>query len=127
MRPINGLVQDIGWLLLGKVRLSDACNRSGNQCSSIIVKWGRFKGVEEYLEDQSPLKIRHFMWRAAKDALPSKQNLARRKIAIDETCSLCDEQQESVMHVLWLCDQAKAVWKSVPSCARMYQIGRAHV
>ena len=62
-----------------------------------------------------PPKIKHFMWRAANDALPSKQNLARRKIALDETCSLSDEQQESVMHVLWLCDQAKAMWKSVPS------------
>lgn len=72
---------------------------------------------------RAPPKIRHFMWRAAKDALPSKQNLARRKIALDETCSLCDEQQESVMHVLWLCDQAKAVWKSVPSFTRMYQTG----
>ena len=63
------------------------------------------------------------MWRAAKDALPSKQNLVRRKIAVDENCSLCDEQQESVMHVLWLCDQAKAVWKSVPSFTRIYQTG----
>ena len=47
------------WLLLGKVHLSDACNR-GNQCISIIVKWGRFKGVEEYLEDQSAPKNQAF-------------------------------------------------------------------
>ena len=72
---------------------------------------------------RAPPKVRHFMWRAARDPLPLKQNLARWKIALDETCSLCDKQQESVMHVLWVCDQAKDVWKSVPSFSRLYQTG----
>ena len=40
---------------------------------------------------RAPPKIKHFMWRAAKDSLPSKQNIARRKIPIDETCSLCED------------------------------------
>ena len=72
---------------------------------------------------RAPPKVRHFMWRAARDSLPSKQNLARRKIALDKTCLLCDEQQESIMHVLRVCDQAKAVWKSVPSFSQLYQTG----
>jgi len=41
---------------------------------------------------RAPQKIKHFMWREAKDSLPSKQNLVRLKIPLDETCSLCDEQ-----------------------------------
>ena len=72
---------------------------------------------------KAPPRIKHFMWRAAKDSLPSKRNIAQRKIPIDETCSLCEEQQESVMHALWLCNQAKAVWKFVPSFSRLYQTG----
>jgi len=70
-----------------------------------------------------PPKIRHFMWRLAIDSLPTKQNIARRQIPIDETCSLCDDQKETSMHVIWLCDQAKAVWKSVPSFSHLYQVG----
>lgn len=35
--------------------------------------------------------------------------------------SLCNEHQESILHALWLCDQAKAVWKSVLCFARLYQ------
>ena len=70
-----------------------------------------------------PPKIRHFMWRAVKDSLPTKQNLSRRKIPIDETCSLCEDQQEMGMHAIWLCDQVKVVWKSVPSFSSLYQVG----
>ena len=70
---------------------------------------------------KAPQKIRHFIWRAAKDSLPSRQNLVRWQIKVDETCSLCNEHQESILHALWLCDQAKAVWKSVLCFARLYQ------
>lgn len=66
-------------------------------------------------------KIRHFIWRAAKDSLPTKENLHKRHIPLDVTCSLCHEQQETLMHALWLCDQAKAVWKSEVSFAVMYK------
>ena len=52
----------------------------------------------------SPTKIRHFMWRAAKDSLPTKQNLRARHVPVDETYELCGEQKETLMHSLWLCD-----------------------
>lgn len=35
-------------------------------------------------------KIKHFIWRAVNDSLSTKQNLARRQIPVDETCSLCE-------------------------------------
>lgn len=57
----------------------------------------------------APQRIEHFIWRAANDSLPTKQNLVRRKIPVDETCSLCNDYQETKMHALWLCDQAKSV------------------
>uniref|UniRef100_A0A7N2LPB7 Reverse transcriptase zinc-binding domain-containing protein n=1 Tax=Quercus lobata TaxID=97700 RepID=A0A7N2LPB7_QUELO len=55
-----------------------------------------------------PNKIRHFLWRAAKDSFPTKQNLRLRHIPIDDTCDGCSDQSESLMHCLWLCDQARA-------------------
>ena len=70
---------------------------------------------------RTPQKIKHFIWRAVKDSLPTKQNLVRRQIPVDETCSFCEEHQETILHVLWLCDHAKAVWKLGFSFAKLYQ------
>ena len=73
---LPGLVQDIGWLLLGKVRLSDACNR-GNQCKHLI---------EEYLEDQSTPKNQAFHVESSQGCFTFKtefsatKNRCRRKL-----------------------------------------------
>ena len=69
---------------------------------------------------KTPQKIKHFIWRAAKDSLPTKHNLVRRQIPVDKTCSFCDDHQETILHVLWLCDHAKAVWKSCFYFAQLY-------
>ena len=70
---------------------------------------------------QSPTKIRYFMWRAARDSLSTKQNLRAGHVLVDETCELCGEQKETLMHSLWLCDQAQYVWQSDPSFFSLYQ------
>ena len=59
-------------------------------------------------------KVCHFLWRAAKDSLPTKLNLRLRHIPLDDTCEGCNDQSESLLHCLWLCDQARSVWMSDP-------------
>ncbi|KAK9991527.1 hypothetical protein SO802_026512 [Lithocarpus litseifolius] len=61
-----------------------------------------------------PKKVCHFLWRAAKDSLPTKQNLRLRHIPLDDTCEGCNDHSESLLHCLWLCDQARFVWMSDP-------------
>ena len=61
-----------------------------------------------------PHKIRHFLWRAAKDSLPTKQNLVARHIPIGNVCDGYGDHSESVMHALWLCDQVRSVWMMDP-------------
>ena len=68
-----------------------------------------------------PQRIKHFIWRAVNDSLPTKQNLARRNIPSDVTYSLCDDYQETILHALWLCDQAKSIWKLVPCFFGFYR------
>ena len=51
---------------------------------------------------RAPNKFHHFIWRVVKDSLPTKENLHKRHIPLDVTCSLCDEQQETLMHAIWL-------------------------
>ena len=50
---------------------------------------------------RAPNKIRHFIWTAVKDSLPTKENLQKRHIPLDVTCSLCDEHPETALHALW--------------------------
>ena len=49
-----------------------------------------------------PNKIRHFIWRAAKDSLPMKQNLRAQHLPIGKECDGYGEHTKLIMHFLWL-------------------------
>ena len=51
-----------------------------------------------------PGKIKHFLWKACFDALPTKTNLLKRKILMDAVCPLCSKEPKSVVHALWSCE-----------------------
>ena len=57
-----------------------------------------------------PQKIKHFAWRAGRDILATKSNLAKRRITPNGICDLCGHNEETVSHLLWGCDHAKEVW-----------------
>ena len=57
----------------------------------------------------------------SKNSLPIKQNLKSQHIPMDETCTLCDDYQETLMNYLWLCDHAEFVWKLDPGFNVLYQ------
>ncbi|KAK9984138.1 hypothetical protein SO802_033663 [Lithocarpus litseifolius] len=56
-----------------------------------------------------PSKVKHFLWRACKNALPTKQCLMHRKVIKEDKCDLCGES-ESSGHILWGCKVAKEAW-----------------
>lgn len=58
-----------------------------------------------------PHKVRHFAWKACREALPTKVNLRRRKVLTDDSCEWCKEEPETVGHVLWSCLRAQEVWE----------------
>lgn len=82
--------------MLAKEKLSSELASSNLDSSTQV-----WKGVRRI---RSSNKIKHFIWRA--------ENLCKRQILLDATCSLCEDHQENTLHALWLCDQAQAVWKS---------------
>ncbi|XP_075675023.1 uncharacterized protein LOC142644259 [Castanea sativa] len=53
-----------------------------------------------------PNKIRHFIWRAVKDSLPTKVNLKAQHLPVDDVCEGHGDHAESTLHSLCLCDQA---------------------
>jgi hypothetical protein len=60
-----------------------------------------------------PPKVRHFLWRASHESLPTRQNLHRRHILDDPVCITCNSEPETIIHILWLCSTSQNVWQSV--------------
>ena len=57
-----------------------------------------------------PNKIKHFIWRACNNALPTKSNLACRRIVSLDLCDLCNRELESLLHALWQCKDVAVMW-----------------
>ena len=56
--------------------------------------------------------MKHFIWKAGRDILATKSNLAQRRIIPNGTCELCGHEEETVCHLLWTCDHVEKVWKN---------------
>uniref|UniRef100_A0A2N9IM41 Reverse transcriptase domain-containing protein n=1 Tax=Fagus sylvatica TaxID=28930 RepID=A0A2N9IM41_FAGSY len=61
-----------------------------------------------------PGKIKHFIWRAFHESLPTSHNLFRRKIIPNPFCKVCDQEVETTSHALWTCPMAQNTWALVP-------------
>lgn len=64
-------------------------------------------------------KIRHFLWQACQNALPTRENLYRRKIIPDPLCSICQMEVETTEHILLLCPWTSQIWKAAPRRSTM--------
>ncbi|KAL0012456.1 hypothetical protein SO802_007564 [Lithocarpus litseifolius] len=60
-----------------------------------------------------PNKIKHFVWKACNEALPTKTNLHHRHVADSDICDLCGELPEDTVHALWSCKHIACVWSSL--------------
>lgn len=70
-------------------------------------------------------KVKEFTWRAGRDILPCKVNLARRNVSLDDRCDLCG-REETGLHCLYECKVAKKVWKLAPDLTRFW-MGKSSV
>ena len=62
-------------------------------------------------EASVPNKVRNFLWRVCKNAIPSKMNLVQRKILTEGTCDHCHATSETTLHTLWECPKLSVVWE----------------
>ena len=67
--------------------------------------WKKVWGLEV------PSKVKNFVWRACREALPTRKNLQRRKIVPDGLCDLCKAGEEC-SHALFFCSDVQVIWSS---------------
>ena len=68
--------------------------------------WKKIWGLEV------PNKVKNFVWRACREALPTKANLYRRKIAQDALCDSCKGRSEDGSHSIFFCPNVQVMWQS---------------
>ena len=75
-----------------------------------------------------PNKVRHFMWRVCKEAVPTKYNLMRRKILMEDKYEHCGVDSETALHAVWECAMLDEIWEAVPGFEdrRQYAISRTN-
>lgn len=60
-----------------------------------------------------------FIWKLLNDRLPVKQKLHNWNSEIDDTCTLCNNEVESLEHLFLFCDSAKILWSSINDWANL--------
>ena len=58
---------------------------------------------------RTPNKIKHFIWKARNNALPTMANLYHRHIVTTEICEGCQDRTEDTLHALWFCQEIVCV------------------
>nr|XP_023884104.1 uncharacterized protein LOC111996368 [Quercus suber] len=67
--------------------------------------WRRVWGLK------SQPKVRNFLWQAVKNAIPTKSNLKRHKVMLEDCCEQCNAEVEDLVHALWSCSLLSSVWE----------------
>ena len=57
-----------------------------------------------------PSKVKKFIWRACREALPTRKNLQRRRIVPNGICDLCKAEEEDCSHALFFCSDVHVIW-----------------
>ncbi|XP_058726970.1 uncharacterized protein LOC131598375 [Vicia villosa] len=76
-------------------------------------------------KSQIPSKLKVFGWRVLLDRLPSKIQLARRGIILneqDKMCVFCGTELEDLDHVLFSCSFSKNVWNNIGSWLQIQMV-----
>lgn len=82
-------------------------NTTNNHSSSSSGFWNKIWNLK------IPLKVKHFIWRAVRDCLPTKEMLISRRVEVDGRCPVCNTAAETAVHVLVTCPIAALCWQNL--------------
>lgn len=60
-------------------------------------------------------KIKHFLWRAYHNILPTGNRLLQKGLQIDAICKCCGEGPETIEHLFFDCAKSQIIWKLAPT------------
>ncbi|PNT60672.1 hypothetical protein BRADI_5g03159v3 [Brachypodium distachyon] len=90
------------------------CNSGSFAASSAYAAFFRSRELlpcaEEIWELRAPNKCKFFMWLAVRDRCWTTDRLSRRGLPHPASCPLCDQEPESISHLLLGCVAARQVW-----------------
>jgi ribonuclease HI len=87
--------------LLKQNHSRDMAESSGHQTSKL---WS------EIWKAPVPNRVRNFLWRLAKNILPTRANLAKKGVQIENLCPLCNSEPETIDHTFLHCQIARLTW-----------------
>ena len=91
-------------------RLLSSSNRGSlPNCSDPSKRKHMWKGIWSL---QVPQKIKHMLWKAANNAIPTLFNLWKRNVVKTVVCPSCDSECEDTIHALWSCPVLRPVWET---------------
>ncbi|KAJ4769205.1 RNA-directed DNA polymerase (reverse transcriptase)-related family protein [Rhynchospora pubera] len=71
--------------------------------------WGHIWNIRDLIP-----KVRTFIWKAARGALPTMHELSKRIGRISPMCPRCHEENETMHHLLFICNASRATWYLSP-------------
>lgn len=70
--------------------------------------------------------VNQFLWKAAHDKLPTRENLLKKKITETDLCLVCERETETTIHALWSYPAANDVWGETNSPVKKWSSMELH-
>ena len=58
-------------------------------------------------------KMRNFLWRCARECIPTRYALSSKRVFVADSCPLCHSYSESISHILFECPVAVDCWSFI--------------
>lgn len=85
----------------------------GSRQFSIFIQGTNTKWKDFWIINTWP-RVKHFFWKCLNDILPTRVRLQRQCGYISKMCALCNQHEESTMHLFFQCAFLREVWMEVP-------------
>ncbi|XP_021999620.1 uncharacterized protein LOC110896868 [Helianthus annuus] len=80
-------------------------------------------GLEFEWNNWTPIKVNFLIWRIIQDKVPTISALARRNVYVpNDRCKLCNEEEESMLHLFGSCCVTDQIWEFVADWCRIRPI-----